>query len=28
MPGDIVKPENEIRRSLYHETRSWRWEKL
>jgi hypothetical protein len=23
-----MKPENEIRRSLYHETRSWRWEKL
>jgi hypothetical protein len=28
MPGDIMKPENETRRSLYHEMRSWRWEKL
>jgi hypothetical protein len=27
-PDDIIKPENEIRRSLYHETRSRRWEKL
>ena len=27
-PGDIMKPENEIRRSLYRETRSRRWEKL
>jgi hypothetical protein len=27
-PDDIMKPENEIRRSLYHETRSRRWEKL
>jgi hypothetical protein len=26
--GDIMKPENEIRRSLYRETRSQRWEKL
>jgi hypothetical protein len=28
MLGDIMKPENENRRSLYHEMRSWRWEKL
>jgi hypothetical protein len=27
-PGDIMKPKNEIRRSLYHETRYRRWEKL
>jgi hypothetical protein len=27
-PDDIMKSENEIRRSLYHETRSRRWEKL
>jgi hypothetical protein len=27
-PGDIMKPENKIRRSLYRETRSQRWEKL
>jgi hypothetical protein len=27
-PGNIMKPENEIRRSLYRETRSQRWEKL
>ena len=27
-PGDIMKPENEIRHSLYRETRSRRWEKL
>jgi hypothetical protein len=27
-PGNIMKPENKIRRSLYHEMRSWRWEKL
>jgi hypothetical protein len=27
-PGDIMKPENETRRSLYHEMRSQRWEKL
>jgi hypothetical protein len=26
--GDIMKPENETRRSLYHEMRSRRWEKL
>jgi hypothetical protein len=26
--GDIMQPENKIRRSLYHEMRSWRWEKL
>jgi hypothetical protein len=26
--GDIMRPENEIRRSLYHETRSQKWEKL
>jgi hypothetical protein len=28
MPVNIMKPENETRRSLYHEMRSWRWEKL
>jgi hypothetical protein len=28
MSGDIMKPENGIWRSLYHETRSRRWEKL
>jgi hypothetical protein len=28
MLGDIMKPENETRHSLYHETRSQRWEKL
>jgi hypothetical protein len=28
MPGDIMKPENETRCSLYHEMRSRRWEKL
>jgi hypothetical protein len=28
MPGNIMKPENETRRSLYHEMRSQRWEKL
>jgi hypothetical protein len=28
MLGDIMKPENETRRSLYHEMRSRRWEKL
>ena len=28
MPDDIMKPENETRRSLYHEMRSQRWEKL
>jgi hypothetical protein len=28
MPGDIMKPENETRRSLYHKMRSRRWEKL
>jgi hypothetical protein len=27
-PDDIMKPENEIRRNLYRETRSRRWEKL
>jgi hypothetical protein len=27
-PGDIMRPENEIRRSLCHEMRSRRWEKL
>jgi hypothetical protein len=27
-PDDIMKPENEIRRSLYRKTRSRRWEKL
>jgi hypothetical protein len=27
-PGDIMKPKNEIRCSLYRETRSRRWEKL
>jgi hypothetical protein len=27
-PDDIMKPENEIRRSLCHEMRSRRWEKL
>jgi hypothetical protein len=27
-PSDIMKPENETRRSLYHEMRSQRWEKL
>ena len=27
-PGDIMKPENEIQRSLCHEMRSRRWEKL
>jgi hypothetical protein len=26
--SDITKPENRIRRSPYHETRSQRWEKL
>jgi hypothetical protein len=26
--GDITKPKNGIQRSLYHETRSQRWEKL
>jgi hypothetical protein len=26
--GDIMKSENEIRRSPYHETRSQKWEKL
>jgi hypothetical protein len=25
--GDIIKPESETRRSLYHEMRSRRWEK-
>jgi hypothetical protein len=28
MLGDIMKPENETRRNLYHEMRSRRWEKL
>jgi hypothetical protein len=28
MLGDIMKPENETRCSLYHEMRSRRWEKL
>jgi hypothetical protein len=28
MLDDIMKPENETRRILYHETRSQRWEKL
>jgi hypothetical protein len=28
MLGDIMKPENETRHSLYHEMRSQRWEKL
>jgi hypothetical protein len=28
MPEDIMKPENETRRSVYHEMRSQRWEKL
>jgi hypothetical protein len=28
MPGDIMKPENKIRRSLCREMRSRRWEKL
>jgi hypothetical protein len=28
MFGDIMKPENETRRSLYLEMRSQRWEKL
>ena len=28
MLGDIMKPESETRRSLYHEMRSRRWEKL
>jgi hypothetical protein len=28
MLGDIMKLENETRRSLYHEMRSQRWEKL
>jgi hypothetical protein len=28
MLGDIMKPENETRRSLYHKMRSWMWEKL
>jgi hypothetical protein len=28
MPGDIMKPENEIQRSPCHEMRSQRWEKL
>ena len=28
MLGDIMKPENETRRSLYHGMRSRRWEKL
>jgi hypothetical protein len=28
MLGDIMKSKNETRRSLYHETRSRRWEKL
>jgi hypothetical protein len=28
MPSDIMKPENETRRSLYHVMRSRRWEKL
>jgi hypothetical protein len=27
-PGDIMKPENDIRRSLCREMRSRRWEKL
>jgi hypothetical protein len=27
-PGDIMNPENETRRSLCREMRSWRWEKL
>ena len=27
-PDDIMKPENEIQRSLCREMRSWRWEKL
>jgi hypothetical protein len=27
-PGNIIKPENEIRRSLCREMRSRRWEKL
>jgi hypothetical protein len=26
--GDIIKPESGTRRSLYHEMRSRRWEKL
>jgi hypothetical protein len=26
--GDIMKPENGIQRSTYHETRSQKWEKL
>jgi hypothetical protein len=26
--GDIMKPENEIQRSLCHEMRSRKWEKL
>jgi hypothetical protein len=28
MLGDIMKPENETRRNLYHKMRSQRWEKL
>jgi hypothetical protein len=28
MSDDIMKPENGTRRSLYHEMRSRRWEKL
>jgi hypothetical protein len=28
MSGDIMKPENGTRHSLYHEMRSRRWEKL
>ena len=28
MLGDIMKPENETQRSLHHEMRSQRWEKL
>jgi hypothetical protein len=28
MLGDIMKPENKTRRSLYHEMRSRTWEKL
>jgi hypothetical protein len=28
MPGDIMKPENETWRNLYHEMRSRMWEKL
>jgi hypothetical protein len=28
MPDDIMKSENETRRSLYHEMRSQKWEKL